>query len=341
VSSTFLRRGAVLVAVAALALAGCSDDGGSSPTGQPTPSADGPTTPGEPDGATTSPLPDVEATFDTVATSCTPTADEGSALAAAMTLGGALGTAPTVTIDPSYSVPEKGEVAVLCTGDGPVVDEGSVTTYLSRVVTVADGSQLYVTTTPGMITAAAGTIEQGALAGLTVGTRFAMAMPNDGTPAVQVIELVDVLPTAEFVTDAKVGDAGLPTVSAPRGTKPTVTMPEGGITTSARGATRVVLEEGDGDVVTTADTIKAFYLGVDAADGTEFDSSWSRGTEPTEFPLSGVIAGWTHGLAGLKVGSTVLLVIPPALGYGADPSHDLATRTLVFVVTIDSVVDAK
>jgi len=330
VSSTFLRRGAVLVAVAALALAGCSDDDATTgPSGTPTPGATGTASPGAP------------AVVDTVATSCTPVTGSDSGLVAAATLGGDLGTVPTISVDASYEVPESGEVVVLCTGDGPALVEGGVATYLSRAVSVADGTELYVTTTPGFMAVASGEFENGALAGLTVGTRFAVAFPNDGSPAVQVYELVDGLAQDDFVTDAQAGDAGLPTVTAPAGEKPTVTLPAGGLATTAPGVTRVVLEEGDGEVVEPTDTIKAFYLGVNGSDGEEFDSSWSRGTEPSEFPLTGVIQGWTHGLAGLKAGTTVLLVIPPALGYGTSPSSDLATETLVFVVTIDSVVDAK
>ncbi len=54
-------------------------------------------------------------------------------------------------------------------------------------------------------------------------------------------------------------------------------------------------------------------------------------------PLSGVVAGWTQGLSGQTVGSQVLLVIPPALGYGEKSdtnTNELAGETLVFVVDI-------
>ena len=51
--------------------------------------------------------------------------------------------------------------------------------------------------------------------------------------------------------------------------------------------------------------------------------------------LSGVIPGWTQGLAGQTVGSQVLLVIPPDLGYGDQASGSIpANSTLVFVVDI-------
>ncbi|MEK8228164.1 FKBP-type peptidyl-prolyl cis-trans isomerase [Oerskovia sp. M15] len=83
----------------------------------------------------------------------------------------------------------------------------------------------------------------------------------------------------------------------------------------------------------TADqTIIAHYAGY-KLDGEQFEASWDAGT-PATFPLTGVIAGWTQGLAGQTVGSQVLLVIPPSLGYGASEGHELQNETLVFVVDI-------
>jgi peptidylprolyl isomerase len=50
-------------------------------------------------------------------------------------------------------------------------------------------------------------------------------------------------------------------------------------------------------------------------DGTKFDSSRDRG-QPAEFPLNGVIAGFSEGLSSMKVGGQRTLIIPPQLGYG-------------------------
>jgi peptidylprolyl isomerase len=99
---------------------------------------------------------------------------------------------------------------------------------------------------------------------------------------------------------------------------------------------RTILEEGDGDEVTAAMTLKVNYLGSVYKGKKPFDESYSG--EPAEFALTGVIQGWTYGLEGVKVGSRVLLAIPPALGYGADSSNAAIppNSTLYFVVDVIS-----
>jgi len=75
-----------------------------------------------------------------------------------------------------------------------------------------------------------------------------------------------------------------------------------------------VITQGTGKRPTAKSTVRCHYRGwLDS--GKEFDSSYQRG-EPTEFPLNGVIAGWTEGLQLINEGGKIELEIPSRLGYG-------------------------
>jgi peptidylprolyl isomerase len=97
------------------------------------------------------------------------------------------------------------------------------------------------------------------------------------------------------------------------------------------------LAVGTGAAVTAKQTLSVDYIGVACSTGKIFDSSYKNG-KPIEFALSGVIAGWQQGIAGMKVGGTRLLGIPPALAYGSQGSPpDIAPdETLWFVVHVIS-----
>jgi FKBP-type peptidyl-prolyl cis-trans isomerase FklB len=87
-----------------------------------------------------------------------------------------------------------------------------------------------------------------------------------------------------------------------------------GVTTLPSGLQYKVLKSGDGPTPTAADTVRTHYKGT-LIDGTVFDSSYDRG-EPAEFPVGGVIKGWTEALQKMKVGDKWELVIPSELAYG-------------------------
>lgn len=96
------------------------------------------------------------------------------------------------------------------------------------------------------------------------------------------------------------------------------------------------LLKGDGAKVKETDTVTVQYTGwVLGGDAKKpFDSSWTRGSS-TSFSLQQVVSGWTKGLAGQTVGSQVLLIIPPDMGYGSTAQSGIpANSTLVFVVDI-------
>ena len=92
---------------------------------------------------------------------------------------------------------------------------------------------------------------------------------------------------------------------------------------------------GDGAEVQPGATITAHYTGALVADGTIFQSSKDFG-RPATFGLNQVIAGWTQGVPGMKVGGTRRLVIPAAQAYGAaSPSPNIpANSDLVFDIEL-------
>lgn len=92
---------------------------------------------------------------------------------------------------------------------------------------------------------------------------------------------------------------------------------------------------GSGDEVPQGATVTAHYTGALVADGTIFQSSHDFG-QPATFPLSGVIAGWTLGVPGMKIGGTRRLVIPAAQAYGASsPASNIpANSDLVFDIEL-------
>jgi peptidylprolyl isomerase len=97
---------------------------------------------------------------------------------------------------------------------------------------------------------------------------------------------------------------------------------------------RVVLKKGTGPAVKSSDTVTVNYLGETYKAKSPFDESYTK--TPMTSSLSGLIPGWSIGLTGVKVGSRVLLQIPPAYGYGAQGSGSTipGNATLWFVIDV-------
>jgi len=122
-------------------------------------------------------------------------------------------------------------------------------------------------------------------------------------------------------------------VTTNAGEAPTITAPSGDAPTT------LIVEDvivGSGAEVVATSTLTLHYTLMKWSDGSILESSWSSGT-PSTFELSGLIQGWQQGLPGAKVGGRRLLVIPPALGYGAMAGHPLEKDTLIFAVDIIAV----
>lgn len=114
--------------------------------------------------------------------------------------------------------------------------------------------------------------------------------------------------------------------------------PSGGVV-SETGLWSLDVTTGTGESPEKSDKVEVHYTGW-LTDGTKFDSSHDRG-KPAEFRLSGVIAGWTEGVGGMKVGGKRYLIIPSELGYGERSvgKYIKAGATLVFEVELLKIVN--
>ena len=110
-----------------------------------------------------------------------------------------------------------------------------------------------------------------------------------------------------------------------------------GVTALASGLQYKVIKEGTGKTPALSDKVKTHYRGR-LIDGTEFDSSYKR-NQPAEFPVTGVIKGWTEALQLMKEGAKWELYIPANLAYGERGRPGIPPNaTLIFEIELLEVV---
>jgi peptidylprolyl isomerase len=294
---------------------------------------------------------DEETPRETSGSSTTEAPDVVSSDLADVKVTGEAGTQPTLEFAQPFGV-EETATRVVDAGDGGEVAPGAVVTFHFVFVNGRDGK---VITTSFDQEPVELVYEDSLMAGIhdgldgaKAGSRILVAVaPADGLGAdpTQGVEETDTLlffaeilevriPLARAEGDAVPPVAGLPTVELGTDGAPTITVPK------ADPPSELVAQpliEGRGPVVEAGQKIRVHYTGVLWDGGTEFDSSWSNG-ESAAFDIGtgGVIAGWDEGLVGRRVGSQVLLVVPPDKGYGEQGRGDKIppNATLVFVVDI-------
>lgn len=293
------------------------------------------------DGGNASPSATESAPADTGVAA--PTAEDIAAVEA-IKVTGEPGSEPTLTFDAPLTVSTV-VARSIDDGDGDPIASGQQITMHSAAYAGADGSKVastWTTDTPEQLVLDDGLYPQllDVVVGKNVGTRFLFVSTSESGTYITVAEVTavkdaPVAPDPADVPGRAEGEAvtpadGLPVVTLDDTGKPSVSIPEG-----YAAPTELVVQpliKGAGPEVTADQTIIAHYAGY-TLDGKQFEASWDSAT-PATFPLTGVIAGWTQGLAGQTVGSQVLLVIPPSLAYGASEGHELQNETLVFVVDI-------
>lgn len=265
---------------------------------------------------------------------CAAAAPSGAA-SDAVTVEGAEGSAPTATFESPLEV-EEVQRTVVTEGEGDPIEAGDYIAYALTALDATTGEELgNLGYAEGEVLPSAITAESvlGSFFGCaTVGSRIVTTLPaseQNPSPAVYVLDLLGVTPLAAS-GEEQPAPAGLPAVELDEDGAPTITLPETDAPTDVQLGT---LKAGDGPVVQPGDTVLVQYRGVKWSDGEEFDSSWSRG-EPASFSTSGVVDGFRQALEGQAVGSQVIVVVPPAAGYGTSEGHELQNETLVFVVDI-------
>ena len=147
------------------------------------------------------------------------------------------------------------------------------------------------------------------------------------------------IPAATVLAPA-VAKSELPTATGTFGTKPTLTFPKSSPPPSLQ---RQILSEGTGPATVKGDFLVTNYLG-QVWGGKVFDNSYDKKTTATfQIGRGKVVPGWDVALVGVKVGSRVLLSLPPSDGYGSTGSSGAGikgTDTIVFVVDIVSRIAA-
>lgn len=282
--------------------------------------------------------------------SCTPLAESGSVVDKVKVTGG-FGDLPTATF-PTPLTASKTERKILVKGDGsPALPGGAVTLDFTIYngetgdilgQTKYDGTDLQTSSLDdtSLIHGLVATI-QCAPAGSQIVSVIAptdLLDPN-GAPIgdlgkdTTLVVVADLISTSLAKANGKDQPAqdGFPAVVLDANGVPGVTVPKSKAPTELKVE---VLKKGDGPVVKAGSSVTVHYTGVLWSDGTVFDSSWTR-KSPATFSLNGVVPGFAQALEGQTVGSQIVAVIPPKLGYGNQDKGTIPSgSTLVFVIDI-------
>lgn len=306
------------VAAATLLLAGCSGSGSPQATGTPAPSADA---------------------------SCLADLSSGAGSDAVSVEGS--GAEAKVTVPEGTEIPEA-QRSVITEGDGDEVLPGDLVSLRYQLVDATTNEVLSTSERgpDGVLSAllpaqqpqqivdpTQSTVFTVAAECLPIGSSVVLTLPaaQEGMhPSILYVETIEELPTTAWGEQVDPTE-GMPSVELDDSGAPTITIPDG----DAPAETEVaLLKEGDGAVVGSGDLVTVQYRGVKWSDGSEFDSSWSRDAAPSQFQTTGVVTGFRLALEGQKVGSQVVVAMPPKDAYGASEGNELQNESLVFVVDI-------
>ena len=270
--------------------------------------------------------------------------------------------APTVTFKTKPLSVKATTTKVITAGKGAKLSKSNTIAFNYTLFNAKDGKQIETSFGKGTVRLdlSSTNLMKGLGKGLTgqlVGSRLLVAIPPaDGFgakgnpqagvgPTDTIVYLIDVgsarTPLSEAGGVAVQPKEGLPTATFHGAEPAQITIPK----TAA--PTKLVVQpllRGLGAVVKSGQSIKVQYTGVLWKDGKKFDASSDRGA-PLDIQIGTgkVIPSWDKGLVGQTVGSRILLVVPPADGYGAKGSSPIGAKgsppigpkdTMVFAIEI-------
>jgi peptidylprolyl isomerase len=324
-------RAAIGATLALLLLAGCAGGRNNTSTATTSATAD--------DGALSTSEPSASASDEPVLTT----------VAESVTWqDGAAGAAPTLQFTPGLQFGDETEIVVQEEGTGDTIEVGQRVTFQWIDYDGLTGDLVYSSwdNQAQNITAQDTSVATDPLSGYLVGHKVGVKLiigvtqrPEDSELSTDIVG-VEVTGTYTVPSRAEgeaipLDDPTLPQVTLDEATgQPSITVVDSDPPTDLVVKTLI---QGSGTEVKKDQTITIHYTGWLWTGGDPFDSSWTTGS-PATFTLSDgyLITGWLEGLPGQKVGSQVMLVIPPDKGYGEEGSGDTipGNSTLIFVVDI-------
>lgn len=272
--------------------------------------------------------------------------ENGDAISAAM-ISENFGDTPEVTPPSADLAGELMERKVIVEGSGETITNESTVIWKEQLFDLGTGQPATEFSAQGPIDLSNPELPEyvvAALNGVPSNSRIGLVIPSAvmlGTstgaenvaPMLLILDVQAIEEGAAATGEPRESTQSLVTTSATPGEPPVIEVhsdqPE---------PTEQVLEvtiKGDGATVEEGDHVTVQYTGLLFSDGTEFDSSWSRGGIPTAFPTTGVVPGFANALVGQTVGSRITTVFPAELGYGDQDTGTIPPgSTLVFVVDI-------
>jgi peptidylprolyl isomerase len=267
---------------------------------------------------------------------------------------GDFGAVPKVTIDAPLST-DTTQRTVAIEGDGAQAVEGNYVGVNYSLYSGSTGDTITESTydasslqlvglTENLIVGFSKTIECSTVGSRVVGTiatadgysadiLSSAGLAEDET-IVLVADIVSVVdPLERAAGEAQDPVAGFPTAVLDTDGVPTVTIPDADPPTETKVETLI---KGEGAVVGTGANVVVNYQGIIWGSGTVFNDSWASGSTAA-FNTGAVVTGFKTALEGQTVGSQVMVIVPPADGYGdagSEAAGIAGTDTLVFIIDI-------